>query len=124
MAVLPPPEPRPEPFVSGSLTDASICALFEGAADFKARRIQTPGGEIGLYFIDGLVSGSEISEFVLRPLVERLGALPPEKQMAQALSGVVYNAVALQVETLEDAVRTLVNGFAVALFGEGMAVAF
>ena len=72
MAVLPPPQPRPEPLFPGPLTDEALRALFEGAADFVARQIAVPGGMIGLYFIDGLVSGSDISEYVIGPMVQMI----------------------------------------------------
>lgn len=124
MAVLPPPQPRPEPLFPGPLTDEALRALFEGAADFVARQIAVPGGKIGLYFIDGLVSGSDISEYVIGPMVRHLADLPPEAQAAQAVAGAVNNAVADPVDTLEAAAVKLVNGFAVAVFAEGRAVAF
>ncbi len=109
---------------AGMLTDGALCAMFESAEDFVHRRVLTPGGEIGLYFIDGLVSGSEISEFVLRPLVECLTSSTPEKMAAQALGGIVYHAQASEVTSLDDAAMRLVNGFALALFAPGVAVAF
>ena len=116
MAVLPPPQPRPEPLFPGPLTDEALRALFEGAADFVARQIAVPGGMIGLYFIDGLVSGADISEYVIGPMVRHLADLPPEAQAAQAVAGAVNNAVADPVDTLEAAAVKLVNGFAVMIF--------
>ncbi len=113
-----------QPMYPGMLTDGALCAIFEGAADFVRRRVRTPGGEAGLYFIDGLVSGSEISEFVLRPMVECLTGGTPEKLAEQALAGVVYHAQASEVTTLDDAAMRLVNGFALVLFAPGVAVAF
>lgn len=108
----------------GQVTDEGICTVFEGAADFVKRRVCTPGGEIGLYFIDGLVSGAEISEYILRPLVECLTASTPELMAAQALGGIVYHAQASAVTALNDAVMRLVNGFTIAVFASGVAVAF
>lgn len=106
------------------VTDEALCALFDGAADFVRRQVRTAGGEVKLYFIDGLVSGSEISEFVLRPLVESLSGGASEKMAAQALEGIVYHAQADPVATLDDVAMRLVNGFAVVLFAPGVAVAF
>ena len=124
MEKLPPPEPRRVPAYPGPLTGAALRAVFDGAADFVSRTVQTPGGPVDLFFIDGLVSSSEISEYVLRPLVERLRPGPPALLAEQAADGLVYNAQADRVTSLDDAARRLVNGFAVAVFGPDLSVAY
>ena len=124
MEKLPPPEPRRVPAYPGPLTGAALRAVFDGAADFVSRTVQTPGGPVELFFIDGLVSSSEISEYVLRPLVERLRPGPPVLLAEQAADGLVYNAQADRVTSLDDAARRLVNGFAVAVFGPDLSVAY
>ena len=82
------------------VTDENLQTVFADAADFVARRIETPHGIACAYFIDGLVSGADISEYVLQPLVH---------------GEPVWNAVEVVVTDLDAAARLLVNGFCVVL---------
>ena len=50
MEKLPPPEPRRVPAYPGPLTGAALRAVFDGAADFVGRTVQTPGGPVGFFF--------------------------------------------------------------------------
>lgn len=88
------------------VTDENLCAVFSDAADFVVRRLETPHGIVRAYFIDGLVSGADISEYVLQPLVH---------------GEPVWNAVAVAAEELETASRLLVNGFCIVLTHDGAA---
>ncbi len=108
---------------AASLTDAGFRRLFEGSGDFIVRPILVGGRRLFLYAIDGLTSGGDISDYVLKPLMGL-----PEASMAElyrrALYEVVYNCVTQSCEDLDGAARKLVNGFCVVLFpGEG-ALAF
>ncbi|MBQ7802058.1 MAG: spore germination protein [Oscillospiraceae bacterium] len=107
----------------GELTDGNIRALFEGAGDFTARDLNCGGNTIHTYYIDGLTSGADISEYVFKPLFENAGADPAEAYRL-AISGGVYNATTKACADLDDAALKLVNGFCVALFPEIGAVAF
>ena len=60
--------PRQEPAYPGAVTDANIRAIFEGAGDFFARSIQCGPWVLYAYAIDGLISGGDMSEYVLRPI--------------------------------------------------------
>ena len=96
--------------------------MFRGAADFCVRRILI-GSErrtVWLYSIDGLVSGSEIADFIIKPLQQ--AKLPLDAETAARLA--VPNAVSVPVPDLDTGAGLLVNGFCVALFGENDAVAF
>lgn len=105
----------------GALTHENILEVFGGAADFNARTLEISGQRLRLYAIDGLTSGSDISELVLRPLMQDCrGAALYER----ALHSVVYNSVALPCKTLDEAARKLVNGFCLVLFAGGRALAF
>lgn len=90
------------------MTDESLRRVFDGAADFTVRELDCPQGMLRAYFIDGLVSGSEISEFIAQPL---LRGQP------------VWNAVADPADDLDTAAKKLVNGFCVVLYPDG-AVAY
>ncbi len=46
----------------------AVAAMFEGAADFETRSVTAGGVPVTVYFIDGLTSGGDIADFVLRPL--------------------------------------------------------
>ena len=54
---------------NSQITDAAVRAAFQGADDFQARPIRAGGQELVLYSIDGLVSGGDLSQYVLRPLM-------------------------------------------------------
>ena len=57
--------PRPCPMYPGELSDANICNIFQDAGDFVHRKIQCAPWSLYLYSIDGLVSGGDISDYVL-----------------------------------------------------------
>ena len=108
--------PRPEPAYPGEMNDANISAIFYEAGDFVRRSIRCGDFDLYMYAIDGLVSGGDISEYVLKPVCEKLVADTMEELYARALSGTVYNAVAQACNDLDDVALKLVNGFCVILF--------
>lgn len=105
------------------MTDAEIRSMFEGADDFEVRNLRSGSHMLHAYFIDGLVTGSFISEYIFRPAVQ---TLPDDISLAYeaALSGAVYNAVARPCKDLDDVAAKLVNGFCVILFPGVGAIAF
>lgn len=105
------------------MTDAMIRSLFEGAEDFEARVLRRGDAELYGYFVDGLVTGSAVSQYIYRPIVQDL---PGDTREAYdlALAGAVYNAVAKPCKDLQDVASKLVNGFCVVLFPEVGALAF
>ena len=95
--------------------------IFGGCGDFCERAL-TPGGvECSLFFLDGLVSGGDIAQYVLRPLSAFRGepGFPPDRPEAReqvlsyALSGAVWSAVAEPCTDLSAAVSKLLNGFCI-----------
>lgn len=106
------------------MTDSDIRKAFEGAGDFIVRELKCGDFTLYAYAIDGLVSGGDMSEYVLKPVSENLsGDTMPELYEA-ALYGTIYNSVASPCEDLEDVKGKLVNGFCVLLFPQTGAVAF
>ena len=105
------------------MTDAEIKAIFEGASDFETRTLRQGDGKLYAYFIDGLVSGDAISEYVYKPVVKNLPEAVTEAYEA-ALRGDVYNCVAKPCEDLQDVAKKLVNGYCVVLFPGVGAIAF
>lgn len=106
------------------MTDEEIQKLFAGAEDFIARRLNCNGFTLYAYAIDGLVSGGDMSEYILKPITEHLKGGSVRQLYENALAGAVYNSVAEGCEGLADAAGKLVNGFCVVLFPEVGAIAF
>ncbi len=106
------------------ISAANVQRVFQGAADLVIRPLQLEQNEVTAFFVDGLTSGSEIAEFVLRPMSRYLRGTP-EEMLHQCLDGTVYSAVASSVKDMEDLCKKLVNGFCVIVFdGLGKAVSF
>ena len=118
------PMPRRIPAYPGEITDGNICRIFEEANDFVPRLIKKGDWSLYVYAIDGLVSGGDISQYILKPIMELLDGPTMEQLYDQALHGTVYNAVASACTDLDDVALKLVNGFCVVLFPGAGAVAF
>ena len=118
------PNPRPNPMYPGELTHENIAALFQGAADFVTRELYCAGFVLHTYAIDGLTSGGSASEYVFKPIAERLQGDTMGVLYDNALHGLVYNSVAKPCKDLQDAVFFLVNGFCVVLFEGVGAIAY
>lgn len=114
----------PIPRAEGELNDENLRRLFKDAGDFCTRELTAGGQSLGAYFIDGLVSGREIAEYVFKPLRENLHNGTPGELLRQARQGAVYNAVADACPDLQTAAKKLVNGFCVVLFPGAGALAF
>lgn len=116
--------PRKSPVYPGTLTDANIRGIFAGAGDFFTRELRCEKWTLFVYAIDGLVSGGDISEYILRPITEHLQAGTIEELYKAAFHGMIYNAVADTCDDLDAVASKLVNGFCVVLFPGAGAVAF
>lgn len=116
--------PRQSPAYPGDMTDENIRAIFDGAGDFFFRRLQCGPWTLFAYAIDGLISGGDMSEYVLRPMTEHLVAENLKSLYDAARNGMVYNAVATACKNLDDVASKLVNGFCVVLFPEIGAIAY
>ena len=106
------------------MTDANIRALFDGAADFNIRTLHCSQFTLYAYAIDGLTSGADISEYIIKPIAERLTGESMAQLYDRALYGVVVNSVAKPCQDLTDVANFLVNGFCVVLFPGAGALAF
>ena len=108
----------------GALTNENICAIFAGAADFISRELHCGEHTLFAYAIDGLISGADASDYVLKPVVQQLSAESLTQLYDKALSGSIYNVVAKPCHSLEDAAIFLVNGFCVVLFPDVGGIAY
>ena len=117
-------KPAINPMYPGDLNDENIRKIFKGAGDFNIRPIRCSGHTLYTYAIDGLTAGSDISEYVFKPIVELLNGKTMEELYQNALGGVIFNSVAKACNSLDDAAFLLVNGFCVVMFPGVGAIAF
>lgn len=106
------------------MTDREIRGQFPEVSDFIPRQLRCCGFTIYAYAIDGLVSGGDMSEYILRPITEHLRGQTMGELYEKALHGGVYNSVAEPCPDLQTVFKKLVNGFCVVLFPEAGAIAF
>ena len=106
------------------MTDAAIRRIFRDAGDFIAREISCGPFTLYAYAIDGLISGGDMSDYVLKPISQQLHGEDMQSIYQSACKGCVYNAVADPVRDLETLSLKLVNGFCVVLFPGVGAVAY
>lgn len=113
-----------QPMYPGTLTDKNIRSIFDEAGDFIVRQLQCGQNTLYAYAIDGLISGADTSDYVIKPITEHLSGETMEQLYIQALHGSVYNCVADPCEDLDTVALKLVNGFCVILFPGVGAIAF
>lgn len=106
------------------MTDGEIRNIFAGAADFNARQLQCSGHTLYIYTIDGLVSGGDVSDYVVKPISEQLTGKTMRELYEKALLGSIYNIVAGPCADVNTVAKKLVNGFSVVLFPGVGAIAF
>lgn len=106
------------------MTDEAIRDLFADAGDFIVRELTCGGFTLYAYAIDGLISGGDMSEYILKPISRNLKADTMETLYDAALHGAVYNSVAEPCEDLDTVAKKLVNGYCVVLFPGVGAAAF
>ena len=106
------------------MTDGEIRRQFDGAEDFIVRELVCSGFTLYAYAIDGLVSGGDMSEYILKPIADHLTGERMEELYEAALYGGVYNSVADPCTDLNTVAKKLVNGFCVVLFPGAGAIAF
>lgn len=109
---------------STDMTDENIRMTFAGAADFYARVVQCGQHTLYVYAIDGLTSGSAISEYIIKPISQELAGDSMQALYRNALDGAVVNMVAKPCWDLSMVAQFLVNGFCVVLFPGHGAIAF
>lgn len=106
------------------MTDEQIRKQFDGAGDFIARELDCGNFTLYAYAIDGLISGADMSEYILKPISNNLKGNSMEQLYRNALRGGIYNSVAAACDSMETVAMKLVNGFCVVLFPEVGAIAY
>ncbi|HCE62663.1 MAG TPA: phage tail protein [Clostridiales bacterium] len=94
----------------------ALTAQFEDAADFETRKVLCGGQLLTVLFLDGLTSGGDIAEQVVRPLAQMADEAREEVLYTRALQGGVWCASVKEPESTQQAAELLVNGFCVILF--------
>ena len=113
-----------KPMYPGELNDVNLRNIFQGAADFNTRTLYCDKFLLYAYAVDGLTSGGDISEYIIKPIMEQLRGDSMQTLYDLALHGTVVNSVARPCEDLDAAALFLVNGFCVVLFEGTGAIAF
>ena len=106
------------------MTDYAISRIFRDAGDFIRRQLRCGEHILYAYAIDGLVSAGNISDYIIKPIMQQLSADTMEQLYTRAMEGMIYNVVASPCEDLDDVAKKLVNGFCVVLFPNVGAIAF
>lgn len=106
------------------LTDSNITDIFRDAADFIRRELRCGNFTLYAYAIDGLIASASASEYVFGPITQHLRGQSIKELYQNALSGMIYNNVAVVCKDLEQAAFLLVNGFCVVLFPGAGAIGF
>lgn len=106
------------------MTDEEIQQQFTQTDDFIRRVLRCGEDTLYAYAVDGLVSGGDMSEYILKPISENLRGGSMRELYDAALHGAVYNSVAVPCEDLQTVFKKLVNGFCVILFPDVGAIAF
>ena len=112
------------PRYTGELTDRNIQNIFGGTADLIRREVKCGKWTLFAYAIDGLISGTAASDYVIKPIMENLSAGSMRQLYEQAFGTTVYNTVASKSMDLDDVTSKLLNGFCVVLFPGVGAIAF
>ncbi len=102
--------------------------LYEGCADFESRRVRAGGTNVRVFacWLDGVVSGADTAEQVLKPLTDpaRFGGVKTEADVMGLLAaGGVYGPSMKRQDTMDDLVDALSYGHCALVF-QGQACVF
>lgn len=106
------------------MTHEEIESRFRGTGDFIVRELRCCGFELYAYAVDGLVSGADMSDYVIKPIAQTLRGGSMEELYRSAMAGSIYNGVANVCTDVDTVTTKLVNGFCVVLFPGVGAIAF
>lgn len=106
------------------MTHEEIESRFRGTGDFIVRELRCCGFDLYAYAVDGLVSGADMSDYVIKPIAQTLRGGSMEELYRSAMAGSIYNGVANVCTDVDTVTTKLVNGFCVVLFPGAGAIAF
>ena len=93
-----------------------VQACFGDTADLNTRQITVGGQRLGLLFLDGLTSGGDIAEQVLKPLMETVTPGSIQEVLTQAERARVYCAVAERTQDPAQTADKLLHGYCAVIF--------
>lgn len=114
----------PEKNYPMEMTDDHVSYIFRDAADFVRRELRCGQFQLYAYAIDGLVAAANASDYIFKPITQHLSGDSMEELYHRAISGMIYNSVAVPCEDLDKIAFLLVNGFCVVLFPGVGAIGF
>ncbi len=113
--------PAPHPTYDMPITPDNTASLYDGCEDYESRRVSAGGTGSMVYacWLDGVVSGADVAEQVLRPLTDparfsRAGS--PEEVINLLAAGGVYGPSMKQVSTMDDLVDAIGYGHCALVF--------
>lgn len=106
------------------MTHEEIVSRFRGTGDFIVRELRCCGFDLYAYAVDGLISGADMSDYVIKPIAQTLRGESMEELYRSAMAGSIYNGVANACTDVDTVTTKLVNGFCVVLFPGVGAIAF
>ena len=95
---------------------SELLACFGATDDLNTRSFTAGGQRLSAVFLDGLTSGGDIAEQVLKPLMEAVTPGSMQEVLLQAEKARVYCAVAERVTDAETAADRLLHGYCAVLF--------
>ncbi len=104
------------------LTIDGLREIFSSCSDFEVREIAfglEKNVRLNVCWLDGIVSGGEVSSSVLRPLTQsaRAGNARDEAQaLAAVLCGAVYSCSVKQCTAMDETVSALTHGHCAVIF--------
>lgn len=127
----PPPHRKPEVEYAAELSLKSLKEIFASCADFESRTVYYGLDEnfrVQICWLDGIVSGGDLGEDILRPLTQAGRAGEPvteEECMERIISGAVYSYSVKKRDKLDDVVADLTHGHCALIFeGTSKALCF
>jgi spore germination protein KA len=123
--------PRPDVRYNVRVEGKELEQIFSDCADFTSREIYVGGKKlsgVSAFWLDGVVSGDQVSEDVLRPLTDaaRLsGAKSAGECMDLIVHGAIYSGSLKLCQTMDELVDRILHGFCAIVFDHaGQAIAF
>lgn len=118
----PAPHPEQQPEYTAALSIESLQDIFASCGDYECRPINFGlGGKIILYvcWLDGIISGGDVSKDVLRPLTmaSRAESITNERDCIDQIQlGAVYSHSVKRREVIDDVISDLTHGRCAIIF--------
>lgn len=115
--------PRPEqiPHYPGPVTMENVQRIFCDCADFSTRTVilhNDPGRQVTLCYINGMVRGERVNDYLLRPMAQDpfLASVEMSKVFELLAGGTLYNLYMDRQSSLDDVAQDLTAGNCILFF--------